>query len=68
MKNRAKSSKNNSWTNSSSESKQDQAAQIRNLVAQCMGTVFSIGDTITLFDTVNKCNDLLKSLKGTLPP
>ncbi|ODM96075.1 HEAT repeat-containing protein 5B [Orchesella cincta] len=40
---------------------------IRNLVAQCMATVFSIGDTITLFDTVNKCNDLLKPLKDDSP-
>ncbi|CAL8143424.1 unnamed protein product [Orchesella dallaii] len=40
---------------------------IRNLVAQCMATLFSIGDTITLFDTVNKCNDLLKPLKDDSP-
>ena len=26
-----------------------------------MATVFSIGDTFLLFDTINKCNDILKS-------
>jgi len=33
----------------------------RNIIARCMSTVFVVGDTISLFDTVNKCNDLLKA-------
>lgn len=33
----------------------------RNLIARSMTTVFIVGDTILLFDTVNKCNDLLKT-------
>ena len=32
----------------------------RQLVAQCMATLFSVGDTFLLFDTINKCNDILK--------
>ena len=31
------------------------------VTAQCMATLFSVGDTFLLFDTVNKVNDLLKS-------
>jgi len=33
----------------------------RQLLAQCMATLFSVGDTFLLFDTINKCNDLLKT-------
>ena len=33
----------------------------RQLLAQCMATLFSVGDTFLLFDTINKCNDILKS-------
>ena len=33
----------------------------RHLIAQCMATLFSVGDTFLLFDTVNKCNDILKT-------
>ena len=33
----------------------------RQLLAQCMATLFSVGDTFLLFETINKCNDLLKS-------
>ena len=32
----------------------------RQLLAQCMATLFSVGDTFLLFDTINKCNDILK--------
>ena len=32
----------------------------RQLIAQCMATLFSVGDTFLLFDTINKCNDILK--------
>ena len=34
---------------------------IFSFTAQCMATLFSVGDTFLLFDTVNKVNDLLKS-------
>ncbi|OXA59612.1 HEAT repeat-containing protein 5B isoform X2 [Folsomia candida] len=33
----------------------------RNIIARSMATLFIVGDTILLFDTVNKCNDLLKT-------
>ncbi|KAB7498931.1 HEAT repeat-containing protein 5B [Armadillidium nasatum] len=33
----------------------------RKLLARCLATVFSIGDTFLLFDTINKCNDILKN-------
>ncbi|KAF6204448.1 hypothetical protein GE061_002789 [Apolygus lucorum] len=33
----------------------------RRLIANCMATLFSVGDTFLLFDTVNKCNDILKN-------
>ena len=32
----------------------------RQFIAQCMATLFSVGDTFLLFDTINKCNDILK--------
>jgi len=32
----------------------------RHLIAQCMATLFSVGDTFLLFETINKCNDILK--------
>lgn len=34
---------------------------VRSLVSGCMASVFVVGDTVSLFDTVNKCNDLLKT-------
>ncbi len=33
----------------------------RKLIASCLATLFSVGDTFLLFDTVNKCNDILKN-------
>lgn len=33
----------------------------RQLVARSLATLFSVGDTFLLFDTVNKCNDILKN-------
>ncbi|KAK2577979.1 hypothetical protein KPH14_008413 [Odynerus spinipes] len=33
----------------------------RRLIARCLATLFSVGDTFLLFDTVNKCNDILKN-------
>lgn len=33
----------------------------RKLLANCLSTLFSVGDTFLLFDTVNKCNDILKN-------
>ncbi|XP_014275349.1 HEAT repeat-containing protein 5B isoform X4 [Halyomorpha halys] len=33
----------------------------RRLIANCLATLFSVGDTFLLFDTVNKCNDILKN-------
>lgn len=33
----------------------------RKLIASCLATLFSVGDTFLLFETVNKCNDILKN-------
>lgn len=33
----------------------------RKLIARCLATLFSVGDTFLLFDTVHKCNDILKN-------
>ncbi|MCL4124784.1 UNVERIFIED_CONTAM: hypothetical protein GTU68_043849 [Idotea baltica] len=33
----------------------------RKLLARCLATVFSVGDTFLLFNTINKCNDILKN-------
>ncbi len=33
----------------------------RKLVAHCLTTLFRVGDTFLLFETINKCNDLLKN-------
>ncbi|XP_014249011.1 HEAT repeat-containing protein 5B isoform X1 [Cimex lectularius] len=33
----------------------------RRLIARCMATLFCVGDTFLLFDTVNKCNDILRN-------
>lgn len=35
-------------------------APARKLLARCLATLFSVGDTFLLFDTVNKCNDIIK--------
>ncbi|VVC95115.1 unnamed protein product, partial [Leptidea sinapis] len=32
----------------------------RRVLARCLATLFSVGDTFLLFDTVNKCNDIIK--------
>ena len=34
---------------------------IRKLLANCLATLFSVGDTFLLFETVNTCNDILKN-------
>lgn len=31
------------------------------LIARCLATLFSVGDTFLLFDSVNKCNEILKN-------
>uniref|UniRef100_A0A1A9X2M8 HEAT repeat-containing protein 5A n=1 Tax=Glossina brevipalpis TaxID=37001 RepID=A0A1A9X2M8_9MUSC len=33
----------------------------RKLLASCLATLFSVGDTFMLFDTANTCNDILKN-------
>lgn len=33
----------------------------KKLIARCLATLFSVGDTFLLFDTVNKCNEILKN-------
>ncbi|KAK5639624.1 hypothetical protein RI129_012116 [Pyrocoelia pectoralis] len=33
----------------------------RKLIARSLATLFSVGDTFLLFDTVNKCNEILKN-------
>ncbi|CAH0731953.1 unnamed protein product, partial [Brenthis ino] len=35
-------------------------APARRLLARCLATLFNVGDTFLLFDTVNKCNDIIK--------
>lgn len=37
----------------------------RRLIAKCLATLFSVGDTFLLFETVNKCNDILKNKDDT---
>lgn len=34
---------------------------VRKLLANCLATLFSVGDTFIMFDTVNTCNDILKN-------
>lgn len=34
---------------------------IRQLIGQCLATLFSVGDAFLLFDTINKLNDVLKN-------
>lgn len=34
---------------------------MRKLIASALATLFSVGDTFMLFDTVNSCNDILKN-------
>ncbi|KAF2363792.1 Armadillo-type fold [Trinorchestia longiramus] len=36
-------------------------APTRQLVANALATLFSVGDTFLLFETINKCNDVLKN-------
>lgn len=38
-----------------------QGPPTRKLIASCLSTLFSVGDTFLLFDTVNRCNDILKN-------
>ena len=33
----------------------------RKLLARCLATIFSVGDTFALFETINKCNDVIKN-------
>ncbi|GFO34553.1 heat repeat-containing protein 5b, partial [Plakobranchus ocellatus] len=33
----------------------------RKLLAKCLASIFSVGDTFDLFETINKCNDIIKS-------
>jgi len=33
----------------------------RKLIAKCLASVFTIGDTFLLFDATNKCIDILKN-------
>lgn len=32
----------------------------RRMIARNLATLFTVGDTFLLFDSVNKCNDILK--------
>lgn len=34
---------------------------IKKLLANCFATLFSVGDTFLMFDTVNTCNDILRN-------
>lgn len=33
----------------------------RKLLAKCLASIFSVGDTFDLFESINKCNDIIKS-------
>ena len=33
----------------------------RKLLARCLATIFSVGDTFSLFETINKCNDIIRN-------
>ena len=33
----------------------------RKLLARCLALIFSVGDTFDLFETINKCNDIIKN-------
>ncbi|PVD26320.1 hypothetical protein C0Q70_13991 [Pomacea canaliculata] len=33
----------------------------RKLLARCLALIFSVGDTFALFETVNKCNDIIRN-------
>ena len=33
----------------------------RKLLARCLAQLFSVGDTFSMFDSINKCNDIVKS-------
>ncbi|CAH1791410.1 unnamed protein product [Owenia fusiformis] len=33
----------------------------RKLLARCLATLFSVGDTTALFETINKCNDIVRN-------
>jgi len=34
---------------------------IRKLLARCLATIFSVGDAFSLFETINKCNDMIRN-------
>ena len=34
---------------------------IRRLIGACLAHVFAVGDTFALFNTINTCNDVLRS-------
>ena len=34
---------------------------VRQLIGQCLATLFTVGDAFLLFETINKLNDILKS-------
>merc|ERR550532_3905275 len=38
----------------------------RQLLASALATLFIVGDTFLLFETINKCNDLLKTRDDSL--
>jgi hypothetical protein len=33
----------------------------RRLIAKCLATIFAVGDTVSLFESINKLNDILRS-------
>ena len=33
----------------------------RKLLARCLAQLFSVGDTFSLFETINKCNDIIRN-------
>ena len=40
---------------------EDPGPPTRKILARCLATVFSVGDTFSLFETIGKCNDIIKN-------
>ena len=50
----------------SNEMTQGRGPPTRKLIASCLATIFSVGDTSALFDMINKCNEILKNKDDSL--
>ncbi|ESO02529.1 hypothetical protein HELRODRAFT_155831 [Helobdella robusta] len=45
----------------SNEITENRGPPIRKLIASCLATIFSVGDTSALFEMINKCNDIIRN-------